>query len=109
MAAVLWGILVMVVLVMPNPGIKRPGVLDIPHSDKIVHFLLFFVLYILSAKATDYTKSKISKWGLFLIISLYALITECVQLVLEDRSFEFFDIIANITGALAALFFYNRK
>ena len=94
---------------MPNPGISRPRGFDIPYGDKVVHFVLFFILYYLSAKAISFTQSKISKWGLFTIIALYALITECVQLVLEDRSFEFFDIIANITGALIALILTNRK
>lgn len=78
------------------------------HIDKLVHFGLFGILYILVAKAANTKISYTSKGVLLIYVCSYAVFTELLQLVLKDRSFDIFDIIANIMGATLAYLFFNR-
>ncbi|MBT8312277.1 MAG: VanZ family protein, partial [Flavobacteriaceae bacterium] len=95
------------------------GGLDIPHMDKAVHFLFYFVAAILgSLYLREATKRTISL-SKALILSLlfavvYGMIIEVIQSALTDyRSGEFEDILANslgaITGVLLLKFLFSGK
>jgi glycopeptide antibiotics resistance protein len=70
---------------------------------------MFAVLYYLVAKAIKPPISNTQKVVSFIYVCIYAVFTEYLQLVLKDRSYDMFDIIANIMGASIAFLFFNRK
>ena len=107
--SIIWASAILVLLVI-SPGDAVPNeVRLIGGIDKFIHFLLFAVLYFLSAKAAEKSSLNVSKWTILTGVCMYSLLTEVIQLFLKDRFFEFHDIIANIMGALGAFLFYNRK
>jgi len=70
--------------------------------DKFFHLLIFLFLYFIWFYSLK-KSSIISKFILFLSLSIYGLIIELIQLKLPHRSFEFIDIIFNTTGLLVSL------
>ena len=77
-----------------------------PHLDKIVHFIFHFVILVLGAFALNEIAP--AKWNwtkriIFLLIFSvsYGLLIELLQWVMPfDRFPEFWDVLANIAGAL---------
>ena len=69
--------------------------------DKFFHLLIFLFLYFIWFYSLK-KSSIISKFILFLSLSIYGLIIELIQLKLTHRSFEFMDIVFNTTGLLVS-------
>lgn len=78
--------------------------LNIPHLDKIVHFLMYFGL--MSVIIFEHRKS--IKGGIRLILIalipfIYGILMEILQLTITDsRSGNFYDILANSTGIIVS-------
>ena len=106
---IFWGLMIIILLTVPSSSFKSPASFFLfTHLDKLIHFGLFGIQYILVAKATNKPISHTSKEVLLIYVCLYAVFTECLQLYLKERSFDIFDIIANIMGASIAYLFFNR-
>ena len=103
-----WLLLITVLSLMSFPD-DPDGGLDIPHMDKAVHFLFYFVAVILgSLYLREASKKTISLHKAliisFLIAVIYGMILEVFQSALTDyRSGEYEDILANSIGAMAAV------
>lgn len=109
LAAGFWGLIIIILLTLPSRSFSDANEINIPYLDKLVHFMLFGILYFLVAKASQETQTTTSKWVYLIYVCMYAVFTELLQLHLIDRSFEIFDIIANIMGATIAYLFFNLK
>ncbi|MDR2206598.1 MAG: VanZ family protein [Flavobacteriaceae bacterium] len=73
--------------------------------DKIVHFGTFAVLGFLLMLAFP----KIRFYYYFSIILIYAVLTEILQQQMNaGRTFEFLDILMDISGGLIGFYFYKR-
>ena len=70
-------------------------------DDKILHFLCFAYLTILFkfARFTD------QDFWVYVIVLCYGILIEIVQMYIPYRSFEFFDILADLTGIFCASLF----
>ena len=77
-------------------------------SDKLVHFIIYFLFVIIWSKPFDkYFKSPIK---LILIFStLFGFLIEIIQLNIHYRSFEIYDIIFNLLGSLSACFVISQN
>ncbi|MBK3332182.1 VanZ family protein [Persephonella atlantica] len=74
---------------------------ELPTSDKINHFVEFFVFSILFKEAY-----KTSYWGNFFYSLFLSVFIEFVQYFLPYRSAEFGDVTADILGITSGLFIY---
>lgn len=86
------------------------GSISIPNKDKIVHFIMYFIFVILWALYRN-TKEYKSKTGLIIAliaISYGGLIEIFQELFTSTRCADFFDFLANSTGALLGMFFINK-
>ncbi len=131
LALIVWTVIILILLLLPSSSFSRPArFIHIPHADKIVHSILFFVLSFLffntiySFKFTNLknNNSKIyrkisSNLYLFsiLVISSFGLMTEILQGLMYNtakRSFSLwdwaFDTMASIL-AIVFLYFYNKR
>lgn len=104
-----WVVFILFALLIPSSSLEVAKVPIIPYADKIVHFFLFGILYLLVAMASDYHISSSRKNRHLLYVLTFSIFTEFSQFLLGHRSFDIFDIIANIMGAIAAYLFFNRK
>ena len=105
--ALIWALTILALLWLPPSEIGASNVLLFPGADKLIHAFLFGTLYILCAKAYGELDINTSKKVLLTYVIIYAVFAEIIQLCLVGRSFEIFDIIANVMGASIAYLFFN--
>ena len=80
---------------------QQPDLIDNPFGTSINHFIAYFYVSILGLFL--YSKSKKFKkltYGLFFLSS----ILEILQIIIPNRTFQFYDLLGNITGVLVAYF-----
>ena len=85
-------------LLIPVPEKEGP-----PGSDKIIHIIAFLGLGVLHFFEYGRTIKG------FVIILIYAALTECLQGLTGYRSFEWMDMAANFAGCLISRFLYFTK
>ncbi len=90
------------------------GGIDIAHMDKMVHFTFHCVLVVLGILAYKERKGQTFKigWAItqFFVFSLvYGIIIEVLQYYMPfDRSAEFWDVLANLSGALVGILLIKK-
>jgi VanZ family protein len=107
--AVIWTVLITILSLITVEGIK--STIAIPHKDKMVHFVFYFVFVLLwfSVKKASSNLKKISQ-TIFLLAVGYGLLMEFLQNLLTDnRTGDVLDVLANTLGALMALLYINYK
>lgn len=103
-----WLLLITVLSLLSFPD-DPDGGLDIPHMDKAVHFIFYFVAAILGSLYLREASKKTIALSRALIMSLaftiiYGMILEVFQSTLTDyRSGELKDVLANSLGALCGV------
>lgn len=88
--------LILVAVLLPGSAVPDVGNFGI---DKIIHFLLFFGW----AVAIRFDFPLLNKILVFIIGTLFSLLTEVFQLFTEDRSFDYFDMLADAVGLATGL------
>lgn len=96
-----------------TPGSAFPDVTweSLLQADKIIHFVFYFVFSWLLLYGISKNKPSINSWLLltFILASSYGIIIEVIQgLWVPKRNFDYFDIIANIIGALTAVLLFKK-
>jgi VanZ family protein len=110
--ALLWAILILALTLSPAPALPSVKWIYIPHADKMVHFVLFGVMYILLMRGlmkqhspAFYNRDVL--WAIVIVI-LYGAATEILQAVLPTgRDADVMDWLADCAGTLAALMVYG--
>ena len=115
----IWFIISVVLLVLPNNDLPHTRYFDIPFFDKYVHFTMFFLLtglfsfpFISLATEKSVIKSWFTRIALFVIV--YGILMEFVQKFMTvDRSFDLVDIVFDSLGSVAGLitvsYYYHNK
>jgi VanZ family protein len=103
---VLWLAIICYGLFIPANELPTNPFFNIPHFDKIVHFLLFFGLNILLMRPLK--KLNLKYYLLAPVISVFfGLILEYEQhIVTVSRNSDIYDFFANLSGIVAATLFY---
>jgi len=107
-AASIWAIIVTLLLVLSGDAVDVQDDLLIPGLDKIAHVILFAILTFFVAKALKERQVQYKVWILFVLISLYGMSTELIQLYLEDRHGDIYDFAADVVGVVIALLILRR-
>ena len=116
-AFVSWTVFIMILLLLPGSlfSDRKIEAITIPCSDKIVHFFLFFVfaflLHICLKRGTNLDRGRIV---LVCILSsfVYGLAGEVLQYLTYDlfkRTFNLYDLLADVLGALFILGFLESR
>lgn len=98
----LWLVLIVYLMIRPSDGLPT---INIPHFDKLVHFVLFSTLGFLywAQQIPSKGKGYLKKPGFYLLL-LFTLCIEFIQLFLDYRSFELLDIFTNAIALLFGVF-----
>jgi glycopeptide antibiotics resistance protein len=76
--------------------------LKLQHKDKVVHFVFYFV-FVIAWNLSLMQKLKKIKVKVLSIAIVYGIVIEVLQYVLtENRTADFFDVLANSLGAILA-------
>lgn len=77
--------------------------------DKIVHFGMYFILIILLLNVWRIYAWKINKIYLIIFCFCYGILMEYLQNFMKlGRSFDFYDILANLIGVLIGFLIYEK-
>ena len=111
--AVLWSVIIFIVCLLPGNTFPAEDFLDTIYFDKIVHFTMYLILFMLimnGIKKERPIRKKLLFAAAFICI-LQGVLIEFLQGsdLVSNRSFELFDIIANITGVLTGFLLALRK
>ena len=98
-------------IAMLTPGSSLPEVSVISFQDKLIHFVIFFILSYLSLGLGIREKKEVWRkkrlWINFLLIALLPSIgLETAQHLIPFRSFDLNDLIVNLLGIFSGLFAY---
>jgi len=107
-----WLVITFVLLVLPGSDIPTASIFDLVYFDKWVHIGLFGVLMLLWGY--PFFKTNIGSIYPFIIIAIcvisYGVIMEFVQkFFVFERSFDFFDMLADSAGCLLALWWLTYR
>ena len=102
--AITWTIIVTVLSLSKISGLDTP--INIPNKDKVVHFVFYFLFYILWFYCFISEKNRTQLlWIVFVVSVSYGLLMEALQDVVgTNRTPDVYDVCANTLGALCALF-----
>jgi VanZ family protein len=109
---IVWNVLVIIGSLMPAKDIPDLKFQIIPHQDKLIHFVMYFVLALLLFFGTASIQAVSGKKKVRLAILGYCfglgifleILQKCFDL---GRNFDTFDVLANVTGAVIAAFIYR--
>lgn len=101
--------LTLVIFIGSLISVKAVNSVPVHFSDKIIHFVAYFLLA-LSWFFTYNVKQRLLKYYLVIamFVFVYGIIIEaCQMLFTNERQADIYDILANLTGVLAALILFN--
>jgi VanZ family protein len=94
-------ITLLILVAVSLPGSKVPDV-DIAGIDKLAHIALF-AMWIVAVRR-DFAERFRWSWSFFTGLA-FSVMTEIVQIVVDGRSFDLYDIVADTTGLVLGLLF----
>jgi len=103
--ALLWTLLIFYLCLDDSPNVPK---ITFQYKDKVVHFIFYFVFVYFWAKSL-----KNIRFNYTLIILVLALILGITIEVLQEnftvnRTFDWYDILANSIGAIASFTYVNK-
>lgn len=105
MAAIGWAALLTYLLVMPP--VEGDNLVPFPHRDKIAHFGLFgvwtWILLLADSSRLDSPRFQF----IALIGCGYGILTELMQRYVPGRSCDIWDVIADATGVVLAVYVFK--
>jgi VanZ family protein len=112
--SIVWGVFILVLCGTPGNQINKVKFIDIPHLDKFVHFILYFVftLLLISENNTQRSHRKVTVNAILIAAAIslsYGALIEILQKVLFiNRSGDTWDMIANTFGFILATLLYRQ-
>ena len=108
--ALLWSGIIFLLCFLPGNKLPKEDWLDKIFFDKIVHACLYFVLFFLIIRIFNSKTIGIFLTAALLCITQGVLI-EFIQgsSLIQHRSFDIWDIIANVFGVCCAIFVQSKK
>ena len=107
---IIFALIIFIGSISSSSELNKIPFLSIPNIDKIIHFMLYFILTVLLFSSMYKTNSNLvsSKKIIALICVFgYGLFLELMQFVVTlDRSAEYLDFISNCLGAICGFFLF---
>jgi len=109
---IVWLTIVFFLSTMTVPDVSSVPLVNIPHFDKIIHFSMYFILATLWM-LDDFKKTKAFRMFNLIIIMIfsisYGLLMEVVQqIIVQDRTGDILDVLANTIGVIIAILIFRN-
>ena len=108
--ALLWSGIIFFLCFLPGNALPKEDWLDKIYFDKIVHAVLYFILFFLIIRISEKKQTSVFVIASILCIAQGILI-EFIQgsSFIQHRSFDVYDILANVVGVLIGIIATNQK
>jgi VanZ family protein len=83
---------------------QQPNFITNPIGTSINHLIFFFYITILAIIIRQRVKNILTSYK---VILFFSCILEILHLIIPNRAFEFYDLLANIFGVIIVLLIYN--
>lgn len=106
---ILWVFAIFILCALPQKDIPDPH-LDIPHLDKVVHMIMFFIMSLLISNGLDLKGYFQRKRIYVLAVSIsfvYGGILEILQYYFFNRGGDAWDLLADVVGGIAGCVCYS--
>jgi VanZ family protein len=108
--AILWILVIAFGCLMPGDKLPSTSFFSkIPHFDKIVHFVLYFIfaLFLMSGFSRQYGKTSAKAYIFSFILAFAFGVT--IEFIQEQvgRSYDIYDMMANTLGVIVSLLLFN--
>lgn len=98
--------LILVAILMPSSDVPSVG---IPHIDKVVHFGMFGCLALTFYSEYYWRHERLPKFiSTWLVLEVFAALTEVMQHFTPDRSMDYRDLIADSLGIIVCICFTSK-
>lgn len=104
---IIWLALICYGLFLPSGHLPVKPFMKIPHFDKLVHFVLFFILCLLLFRPFKKLRLKYYIWAPVTAVFLGALLESLQRTLTVSRSSNFADFLANAAGVVVSIFFFR--
>ena len=104
--SILWFLIIIYLMLFYSPS--SSDIPKFPFIDKIIHFFLFFIQsFLISKSLISYQKNLINKYkfSILSILILFAIIIEYQQYFISFRTYDIYDMSANVIGILTGVFY----
>lgn len=104
LCSIFWFIIIIYLMIFYK---STTNITTFPYSDKIIHFILFFVQSTLITKtyiARNFKSDKLIPKIIFYFL-IFCFSVELIQIYLPYRSFELLDLTSNLIGSLSGALF----
>ncbi|MFL2996610.1 MAG: VanZ family protein [Cytophagales bacterium] len=104
LCSIFWFIIIMYLMIFYK---SNTNIITYPYSDKIIHFILFFVQSMFITKtyiARNFKSDKLMPKIIFYFL-IFCFSVELIQIYLPYRSFELLDLTSNLIGSISGAFF----
>ncbi len=102
---VIWLVLICYGLFLPVKELPMKSFLNIPYFDKLVHFILFFVLCLFLFRPIKLLQLKQYIFAPFISITLGAFLELVQHSISSSRNSDIFDFLANFSGIMISILF----
>jgi len=106
LCSIFWFIIIVYLMIFYKFN-SNYNIITFPYSDKIIHFILFFVQSMFITKtyiARNFKSDKLMPKIIFYFL-IFCFSVELIQIYLPYRSFELLDLTSNLIGSLSGAFF----
>lgn len=105
--AVVFHAIVTVAMLIPSSGIS---LLNLPQSDKLLHMVIYLILFVLWAFAFRKKVNKNWMFGLLVaVLTIYGIVIEIIQEKwIVSRTSDFWDVMANSMGIILGIVVYYK-
>lgn len=110
--SLLWTALIFILLSMDTNGMDGSGLMKIKGVDKLIHFVLFLLFSLLWSSYLMLSNKMDPKTAILYVIllgSTYGLGMEFYQRYFTNRSFSYWDAVADAVGAIAGAWWAIKK
>jgi len=104
LCSIIWFIIIIYLMIFYK---SNSNIISFYYSDKIIHFILFFIQSTLITKtyiARNFKSNKLMPKIIFYFL-IFCFCIEFIQIYLPYRSFELLDLTSNLIGSLSGAFF----
>ena len=109
-----WGITIILLSLLSGNKIEKISLINFQHSDKVIHFFMYFVFSYFLYEGFRHQYNEIIKIKnqimiVLLISVIFGVVMEILQLTIAtNRSAEILDFVSNLAGSVLAIVLFNK-